>query len=70
MRGEENEHISFHHRVHNYGGVIWYFGKDGFADDLRQFIAADTAGFVLAVFDGADEMYRGKVAEKFAWCGI
>lgn len=40
------------------------------ADDLWQFMAADTAGFILAVPDCADEMYRGKVAEKFIWCGI
>ena len=40
------------------------------ADDLWQFMAADTAGFILAVLDCADEMYRGKVAEKFIWCGI
>ena len=33
-------------------------------------IAAGAALWVLAVFDGADEMYRGKVAEKFIWCGI
>ena len=33
-------------------------------------IAAGAALWVLAVFDGADEMYRGKVAEKFVWCGI
>ena len=33
-------------------------------------IAAGAALWVLAVFDGADEMYRGKVAEKFIRCGI
>lgn len=33
-------------------------------------IAAGAALWVLAIFDGADEMYRGKVAEKFVWCGI
>lgn len=33
-------------------------------------IAAGAVLWFLAVFDGADEMYRGKVAEKFIWCGI
>ena len=33
-------------------------------------VAAGAALWVLAVFDGAVEMYRGKVAEKFIWCGI
>ena len=33
-------------------------------------IAAGAVLWFLAVFDGADEMYRGKVAEKFVWCGI
>lgn len=33
-------------------------------------IAAGAVLWFMAVFDGADEMYRGKVAEKFIWCGI